>query len=168
MEPIESAGAVEPQEWFVIFHPEASTRWLAALAVGRFKHVSAFAYVPVGDCWIFLDAEWSGLRIVHARHDVARAQIARYAEHCVIVRAPRAAAPMALAGRLGFTCVSAVRHLLGVRAWSLRPDALYRHLLANGGERTDDARDSGRPDAPAGAAAGAEQPRDAASDPKSG
>ncbi|MGO9740459.1 MAG: hypothetical protein ACLPN5_02895, partial [Roseiarcus sp.] len=72
MDPIEPLGAAEAAEWFVVFHPDASSRWLSALAMGRFKHVSAFTYVPVGDCWLFLDAEWTGLRIVHAKHDVAR------------------------------------------------------------------------------------------------
>ena len=42
MEPIEPIGAAEPAEWFVVFHPEASSRRLSALAMGRFKHVSAF------------------------------------------------------------------------------------------------------------------------------
>ena len=96
MEPIEPIGAAEPAEWFVVFHPDASSRWLSALAMGHFKHVSAFTYVPVGDCWLFLDAEWTGLRIVHASHGVARRQIARYAAHCSIVKCRRADAPMRL------------------------------------------------------------------------
>ena len=160
MEPIEPIGAAEPSEWFVVFHPDASSRWLSALAMGHFKHVSAFTYVPVGDCWLFLDAEWTGLRIVHASHDVARQQIARYAAHCVIVKFKCAATPMNWRGRAGFTCVSAIKHLLRVRTGSLRPDALYRHLLANGGELFDGrTKDSCRPDAGARATAGADQPR---------
>jgi hypothetical protein len=160
MDPIEPVGAAEPAEWFVVFHPDASSRWLSALAMGHFKHVSAFTYVPVGDCWLFLDAEWTGLRIVHASHEIARQQIARYAAHCSIVKCRRADAPMRLWGRAGFTCVSAVKQLLRVKTWSLRPDALYRHLLADGGERfngiPETAGDSSRSDVGAGADAGAE------------
>ncbi len=157
MEPIEPLGAAEAAEWFVVFHPDASSRWLSALAMGHFKHVSAFTYVPVGDCWLFLDAEWTGLRIVHASHGVARRQIARYAAHCSIVKCRRADAPMRLWGRAGFTCVSAVKQLLRVKTWSLRPDALYRHLLANGGELFDGrTEDSSRSDVGAGGDAGAE------------
>jgi hypothetical protein len=156
MDPIEPVGAAEPAEWFVVFHPAASSRWLSALAMGRFKHVSAFTYVQVGDCWLFLDAEWTGLRIVHAKHEIARQQIARYAAHGVIVKCRRADAPMRLWSRAGFTCVSAVKQLLRVKTWSLRPDALYRHLLANGGELFNEASaaDSSRPDAGAEPGAG--------------
>ena len=57
MEPIESAGAVEPREWFVVFHPEASTRWLVALAVGRFT-VRTRVYI-CGWRWTpFVWVEW--------------------------------------------------------------------------------------------------------------
>jgi hypothetical protein len=41
--------------------------------------------------------------------------------------------------RLGLFCTTAVSHLIGLRCGALRPDALYRHLVAKGGVVRDDA-----------------------------
>lgn len=38
------------------------------------------------------------------------------------------------ATRVGLWCVTAVKHLTGLRSGALRPKALFRHLLRNGGE----------------------------------
>lgn len=151
-------AAAEPAEWFVVFQPEANSRLFSALACGRFKHVSAFAYIPGFKVWLFYDVAWSGTRLVLSAKGPASAMIERYvAAGCSIVRAARTGKPMGLSSRIGFFCVPAVKHLLGLRTSALRPDALYRHLLANGGTLANGTTDnSSRSDAPAGADAGAE------------
>lgn len=158
MDPVEPiVGATEPQDWFIVFHRSASSWWLETLAWGRYKHVSAFAYVTGFDAWIFLDAEWKGLRIVFSRHETARRQIAKYSELCDIVKFRRTGETMALNSRLGFHCVTTIKHLLGIRArGTLQPTGLYRYLIANGGERFNDAESAGRSNAQRGADAGAE------------
>jgi hypothetical protein len=40
-------------------------------------------------------------------------------------------------GRLGFWCVPAMAHLLGLKGTLFRPDALYRACLAQGGSIVD-------------------------------
>lgn len=130
--------AIEPDEWFVVFHPHAINRWLSLLACGHFKHVSAFAYCPGIKAWLLYDAQWSGLRLILFPHATAAAALVKYTAGCAIVKAPRRSRPMGLVSRLGFFCVPAVKHLLGVRCPIMRPDALYRHLLRNGGTRIDD------------------------------
>ena len=133
MDEIALPDAVEPNEWFVVFHPKGMSRWLAMLACGHFKHVSAFAYCPGFKAWLVYDAQWSGLRLMLFAHGPgAKTAIARHIDGCTVLKFTRTGTPMALSSRLGFTCVSAVKHLLGVRCGFWRPDALYAHLLRNG------------------------------------
>jgi len=125
--------------------------------MGHFKHVSAFVYVPEFDVWQFFDAEYSGFRNIIATHEAARKQIGHYVEcGCEIVKFSRTGAKMGASSRAGFYCVTAVKHLLGVRGRALRPDGLYRLLLANGGQLVNDAASSSRSDVGAGTGAGAE------------
>ena len=143
-------NAVEPAEWFVVFHTRSTRRWLGWLARGRFKHVSAFASYPGFKAWLLFDPQWSGLRLMMLSHAAAKIEIARYTEDCAVVKIARGGKPMGLSARLGFYCVPAVAHLIGVRCGMARPDAFYRHILRRGGKLIDGREqgtgDPGRPE----------------------
>lgn len=134
-------AAIEPDEWFVVFHTKATTRLLSWLALGRFKHVSAFAYYPGFKAWLLYDVQLTGTRLILLAHgDEAKATIAAITAGCTIVKVRRQLTSYRWHSRLGFYCVPAVKHLLGVRCATMRPDGLYRHLLRDGGIRIDGRR----------------------------
>jgi len=140
MEAIDLPNAIEPTEWFVVFHPETKMRWLALLAFGRFKHVSAFAYCPGFKAWLLYDTQWGGTRLILFPAATAKATLMQYTAGCAVVKIARALQPMGPTGRVGFNCVTAIRHLLGVRCAMYRPDALYRYILQHGGQRIDEGK----------------------------
>ena len=133
----ELPGAVEPSEWFVVFHVKSMSRILSLLAFGRFKHVSALGYCPGFRAWLLYDAQWGGMRVRLYSHETMRAMFAEYSRGCAVVKIARLNQPMRLSSRLGFYCVPAIKHLLGLRNGALRPDALLRHCLRNGGVLID-------------------------------
>lgn len=126
--------AVEPVLWNVVFHPEAATPWLNRLPIGKFKHVSAFTYLPGLKGWLIYDVQLSSTRMVVLPDlDASLDIIARMTEGCEVIAMRRETAD-ASTGRLGFWCVPAIKHLLGLRSSALRPDSLRRDCLRNGGQ----------------------------------
>jgi hypothetical protein len=143
MNTIELPDAIEPLEWFVVFHRQAPTRLLSLLAFGEFKHVSAFAYVPGFKAWLVYDAQLAGTRLFLLPHrDTSKAVLIRFMDNCAVLKIAKQwnSHAMPWSSRLGFYCVPAVIHLLGLRCVAVRPDALYRHILRNGGIRVDEFR----------------------------
>ena len=141
--------AVEPEEWTVVFHREASSRWFSFIAFGRFKHVSAFAYLPGLKGWVIHDWQHGGLRVAVLPHSDETCQLIRsmFGPTTEWVQVTRRPGPSSWSGfRLG-SCVGAVKHLLGIRCVALRPDGLYRHLH----EATASVSGAGRRSADAGA-----------------
>src|SRR6516162_5118909 len=91
--------AIEPDTWNVVFHPSESRLGRVLL---RFKHVSAFAYVPGFRAWLICDVQWSGLRLCLFSHEAAMRLFTHYTEDCTLVTFTRQHHPMMLASRLGF------------------------------------------------------------------
>lgn len=124
----------EPLEWFVVFHRETSRPWVKWLAWGRYQHVSAFAYYKSARVWVFFDVMICRTRLLIVSDEKADALIGHYARQGLVVRMM---APIPADDRtklkIGFWCVPAVAHLLGLKGCALRPDALLRQCLANGG-----------------------------------
>lgn len=156
MNPIDLPAAVEPDEWTVVFHREASSRWFSFIALGRFKHVSAFAYLPGLRGWVIHDWQHTGMRVAVLPHSdeacrLIRAMFGPSTEWVTVARRP---GPSSRTGfRLG-SCVGAVKHLLGIRSHALRPDALYRHLARHAAEHPPISAAAGRPGLPRAAGAG--------------
>lgn len=151
MDPAALPDGFEPAEWWVVFHPTASTRWLSWLAMGHFKHVSAFAYIPGFKAWLIYDVARAGTRLLLLpANDAGKAELVRYTRDCAIVKMQRRADGPSLP-RLGFFCTTAICHLLGLTCVA-RPDALWRLCLRNGGEVI------GRQSGPDPATAGRPQP----------
>lgn len=128
-------NAIEPTEWFVVFHDRSANRWLSALTPGRFKHVSAFGYCPGVGLWLVYDVQWIGTRVRLAD----KAGIMAWTHGCAVVKITRADQRMGPTARIGFTCVNAIKHLLRLKCVAATPDALYRHILRNGGVPLDGA-----------------------------
>ena len=90
--------AIEPDYWNVVFYPSDG----AWRALGRFKHVSAFTYVPGFRAWLICDVQWSGMRLCVFSHAAAMRLFTHYTEDCTIVKFTRQHRQMMLASRLGF------------------------------------------------------------------
>ena len=148
------AQAIEPSEWFVVFHRRSTLRWLNWLVRGQFKHVSAFGYCAGFRCWLVYDVSWSGTRTpLLPANQLGKAAIMEWTRDCVVLKVTRGSAVPHLSSRLGFTCVNAVKHLLGLRCVAATPTQLYRYILRNGGLSLDECAQhpgpTGRPE-PAG------------------
>jgi hypothetical protein len=126
------------------------------LLLGRFQHVSAFAYVPGFRVWVIYDCQWGGTRISFVSHGTL---IVPFIRDCSVVKFDRVYKPMIWASRLGFYCVPAIKSLLGLSCVAATPDGLYRHLINNGGilfnEGVQPTTAAARSDAATRAAAGA-------------
>jgi hypothetical protein len=125
--------ASEPSAWFLAFFERTSLGWLNRLPLFHFRHVSAFGYCPGLNVWIFYDVHRHGTSIRNVSHETARAGIAEWTAGAVVVRMP-ASRPAPRRFRLGFTCVSAMAHLVGAPCVALTPDRLYLACLRHGGE----------------------------------
>lgn len=125
----------EPKEWFVVFHEASDRWWVNLLAWGRFKHVSVFGKVERTGAWIFHDLHADRTHMMVVGDWEADIAIAYYDQCGPIVRFPRLLSDASgFVARPGFWCVPAVAHIIGLRTCALRPDALYRQVLAKGGE----------------------------------
>lgn len=141
---VELPSAIEPSEWFVVFHRKGVGRIISALAVGEFKHVSAFGYCAGYKAWLVYDVQWRGTRVFLAD----KATIMALTDGCNVLKVPRSDRRMGMSSRAGLYCVSAVKHLLGLRCVAATPSQLYRFLLSHGGVPIhgagQPARDDGR------------------------
>jgi hypothetical protein len=135
--PLHAAG--KPRRWILCFKKSSQSRLVRVLACGQYKHVRAFGYVEECDAYIFIDVRFGKTDVWTARGNGAGALMAYYAEDCDLIGMP-VLENSASSFRLGFYCVPAVKHLIGLRGGALRPDALWRHCLRNGGEVIADGR----------------------------
>lgn len=122
-------AAVEPSEWFVVFHRKSMNRLLSFLAFGEFKHVSAFGYCAGFKAWVVYDVRWSGTSICL----MDQSAVIEFTQGCDILKIARTDVKMGPDSRLGLYCVTAIKHLIGLRCVAMTPDQLYRHILRNGG-----------------------------------
>lgn len=139
----------QPIRWTLCFD-ETGGHWLSRWIPGRFKHVRAFGFVPVQDIWIFYDVTLKGTVLRAARFNTAAAGrlLSAWSANSQLVSIE----PVAQSRRFpcGFWCVTAIKHLIGLRSGALRPDALWRDCLEHGAVTLDEARCA--PDATSAAA----------------
>jgi hypothetical protein len=123
--------AVEPEAWFIVFHPVSATRWLNRLPM-RFRHVSAFAYMHAAGCWLIYDVQFWGTRHILLPDNLAALDfLADFTANCDVLHMRRQG-PSRLWFRVGFWCVPAIKHMLGLRSSALLPHGLYRSCLRAG------------------------------------
>ena len=133
------AFGVEARRWTVVFHRKAENRFFSAIAMGEFKHCSAFAWLPELGIWVFYDVGFRRTRLVHmADGEFAQATIGNLCRGNAMVTLEARSDGLPLM-RWGLFCTTAVSHLLGLSCVALRPDALHRRLIALGGIERDDA-----------------------------
>jgi hypothetical protein len=145
----------EARRWTVVFHRKAENWFFGAIAMGRFKHVSAFAFIPELGIWTIYDVGFRRTRLVHlADTDHAKTILAHIVKgNCTVTIEPSEDRLPLM--RWGLFCTTAVAHLVGLGCVAVRPDALYRQMVKAGGVVRDDAssretQDRGRPE-PCGA-----------------
>ena len=132
------AYGIEAKRWTVVFHRKSEHLLFRLLAMGRFKHVSAFAWIPELGIWTIYDVGFRRTRLIHlADGQHAHAVIAALAVGNVLVTVDAREDSLPLM-RAGLFCTTAIKHLIGARSSALRPDSLYRHLVAQGGVVRDD------------------------------
>ena len=119
-----------PDKWFVVFHKRATRRWINWLAMGRYKHVSAFGFCEVASAWVLIDATLRRTELVVVPDRLMTATMAKLIGDADVVEIEPQDRGWPL---IGLFCVSTIRHVLGLPGCALRPDALYRQCLANGG-----------------------------------
>jgi hypothetical protein len=126
---VDIPSAIEPSEWFIVFHRKSVNRILSFLAFGELKHVSAFGYCPGVKLWLLYDVRWSGTRVML----LDKAAIMAWTEGCDILKIERGNDRMGMTSRFALYCVPAIKHLLRLKCVAATPDGLYRHILRNGG-----------------------------------
>jgi hypothetical protein len=137
MKEVPSHG-IEARRWTVVFHRKAENWFFDLIAMGHFKHVSAFAWLPELGIWVFYDVGFRRTRLVHmADGQFAQATIGNLCRRNAVVTLAAREDGLPLM-RWGLFCTTAVAHLLGIPCVALRPDALYRRLIASGGQLRDD------------------------------
>lgn len=131
-------GGIEARRWTVVFHRRAENRFFHLIAMGHFKHVSAFAFIPEIGAWAIYDVGFRLTRLTFlADTDVAKTILAeRVRGNCTVtLKVSEDNLPWF---RPGLLCTTAVAHLVGLRCVAVRPDALYRLMVKAGGVVQDD------------------------------
>jgi hypothetical protein len=134
-------------EWFICFHSENRPRLWSRLIPGRFKHVRAFAWSAGVRVWVFYDV-WlfGGTRITLAPGgpigDRMVGEYVRGARVLKLTRFPNRKPSLRM--RLGFWCVTAVRHLVNLPGGALLPERLWRDCLRHGAQVILDGRSTAR------------------------
>lgn len=123
----------QPVVWNLVFERK-SLSWWSHLAMGRYKHVRAYGYVPFLHVWQFVDVGLRGFDVFIAADGApANAVIEAWIEDAdILVMTPRRDGVRRLP-LFGF-CVPAIKRLLGLRCVVARPDAFYRYCLRNGAQ----------------------------------
>ena len=127
--------ASEPYAWIVIFNPVSDSRLIRTICFGRFKHVAAVAYVPDIRVWVTYDVGFFGTRITMVPKGQEH-QFNNWIEGCTLVVMMKKNFMRKSPPVFGW-CVPAIKRLIGVKSSALRPDALYRHYLRDGGKIID-------------------------------
>jgi len=133
MDRVRKIGLGEPTLWWVCFSTHAMT-WWANLIPGKYKHVRVAGYHPGADAVVFYDVGLTRTVLsVGIGDDGFNALGGWLVDHDVVTFRPiREPDQTRWFFRLGFWCVPAIKHLLGVRSGALRPDTLMRDLLRCG------------------------------------
>lgn len=120
----------EPKTWVLVFAREGEG-W-ARYVPGRYKHVRAYAYLPGMKAWILYDPHRSGvdIKVIHDRKEALTA-LYHFTWQSDLMRFP--ASPGRTFFPVFFTCVGAIKHLIGLRSRALILGTFHRHCLAAGG-----------------------------------
>lgn len=132
----------EPLSWLVVFTTTTTMPWLDRVLPGRFKHVMAFGWVEAAKVFVHYDVQFGRTRVMALPEPEGLDLIAFRLGGDSGAGALRMPADKNARwnARVGFWCVPAIKHLLGLRSGALRPDRLWRDCLASGAEVIHDVR----------------------------
>lgn len=130
---VDSSAGGSPSRWILCFRRTSQVWWVRWLARGKFKHVSAFGYIAEVDHWVFLDWRFAKVDVIVARGNAATMLMHHYTGNADLL-GMEARTGAGGGFRLGWYCVPAVKHLLGLRSSALRPDRLWRDCIRHGAE----------------------------------
>lgn len=122
----------EPAVWVLAFHRETKIWWLRW--VGRYKHVCAYAFLPRQKLWLFYEVSTDPTRITVIPDGAEREKLALFTGGADLMAVRCQGARPKLRRRFAFTCVAAMRDLLGLDSGALLPSGLWRDCLAAGGQ----------------------------------
>ena len=128
--------AEQPEAWFLCFHRSCASPIWQLLIPGHWKHVRAFTYAAAPRVWLFYDVSLTQTRIVVAPEgQEADRMVGEYIDGAAVLRMRVGTERKpSLRSRVGFWCVPAMRHLLGLPGGALLPERLWRDCLSNGAE----------------------------------
>jgi hypothetical protein len=139
---------IEPA-WTLLFSKKRGRWWVRLLACGRYHHVKAIAWLPAVRAWLFYDVKFNGTRLLLACEDDTATHpfVLKYLADCDLVAMPRLPIPRRIAPHAGFWCTLAIKHLVGIRTSTMRPDRLWRDCVTAGGKPYEPGEASGVADA---------------------
>lgn len=123
----------EPPLWTLVFSRETRSRWVRWVVWGKYKHVRAYGYIPGMKAWVLYDVHFNGTSLAVVKDgDAVRAVLVEWMTNADLMRIRRVGPARRFP--VFFCCTSAISHLIGLPGGTLRPDALWRDALRNGGE----------------------------------
>lgn len=129
--PIVGPLVFQPSAWNLVFERKIISAW-SYLAVGKYKHVRAYGYVPFLHVWQFVDIGLRGFDVfVAADGNPAQAVIRCWIEDADVLTIRPNRDGVRRLPVLGF-CVPAMRRLVGIRGCALLPDGFYAECLDHG------------------------------------
>lgn len=126
---------LEPDEitlWFIAFYRTCATEWLGNIIPGKYKHVNCFGWSQRCQVWVFYEVALgeTRIRVAPAGTEGDKALAAWTMDADIIQLAKQVSDnKLKFYERLGFWCVPAVKHLVGIPGGALRPDKLWRDCL---------------------------------------
>lgn len=123
---------VQPNMWFLIFTERRDSWWLNLLAMGRFKHVMAIGRISDQSLWVLYEVSLRRTRIAVLPDCPGSDEMIHNLRVGNVTLTMKPGAERLPWARIGFWCVPAIAHLIGLKAQPLRPDALFRACLAEG------------------------------------
>jgi len=121
-----------PPEWFLTFRRSTPTRIVSWACWGEFKHVGAFGYVPGQDLWLFFEPCLNTLECSVFPDSAADPAIRDMTAGALVVKWTPPLLPPRFWNPVN-VCAVQVARLVGVRSCALRPSALLRDVLRQGG-----------------------------------
>lgn len=118
--------------WYVAFVDYGRNLWWHRFTRAGFRHCFAFAFDPDMGVWLVFDPTLEGFVVRPIPRSVVDALIAEVWGRGGRILKCRAEGKAPRRPRLFATCVTVIAHLLGLPRCAVRPDGLYRLLLARG------------------------------------
>lgn len=130
--------------WNVAFLSGPRTSWWDWLTPADYRHCAAYGWCQ--DRWITYDAADIRSRIMVMTDEQFDLWLYALRQRATLVIQVPTGDMAPLRARLGLWCVTALKHLTGSRSSALRPKALSRDLVRQGGKVVFDGREGKAPE----------------------